>query len=59
MELICRNCKHFRLHYVKFGRGSYRETYDGHCVYPRLKRRETTTKACENFKPRPDPVAED
>ena len=47
----CGECKHFRLHYIKFGR-SYRALHYGHCVYPRLKKRETFTEACENFKKR-------
>ena len=48
---ICKNCKHFRLHYIKFGRG-YREITYGHCVYPRLKKRETESPACEFYKER-------
>ncbi|MDP4120565.1 MAG: hypothetical protein Q8876_05875 [Bacillota bacterium] len=48
MEYICKNCKHFRQHYIKFGE-SYSEISDGHCVYPRLKNRGTDTKACEHF----------
>ncbi len=51
MENVCKECKHFRQHYVKFRRG-YREINDGHCVYPRLKRRETDTPACQHFVPR-------
>lgn len=55
-EIICKNCKHFRLHYIKLGR-SYREILYGHCVYPRLKRREATTKGCHYFKERPEALS--
>lgn len=48
----CKTCKHFRQHYIKYGRGSYQEISYGHCVHPRLKKRESTTKACEHFQPR-------
>lgn len=51
MENICKNCRYFRQHYVKFGR-RYDEIYYGHCVYPRLKKRECAAKACEYFKSR-------
>jgi len=45
---ICRTCKHFRQHYIKFGR-SYREIAYGHCVHPKLKKRETNSPACEHY----------
>ena len=45
---ICKNCKHFRQHYIKFGK-SYRSIEHGHCVFPRLKKRETNEKACEHY----------
>lgn len=48
---ICKTCKHFRQHYIKFGR-SYREITYGHCVFPRLKKRETSERACEHYKER-------
>lgn len=51
MDNICRNCKHFRKHYVKFGR-SFKEISDGHCVYPMLKTRRADTKACEHIRER-------
>ena len=44
----CETCKHFRLHYIKRGK-SYSPLYYGHCVYPRLKKRETETLACEHY----------
>lgn len=37
----CNTCLHFIQHYVRAGR-SYRKSYYGHCVYPRLKRRKLT-----------------
>lgn len=48
MEELCGTCKHFRCHYIKFGR-SYRLILDGHCVYPRLKRWTSDAKACEHW----------
>ncbi len=56
MDNTCGSCKHFRQHYIKFGR-RYLEIAYGHCVYPRLKRRNTQAKACEHFKKgRPEKV---
>lgn len=49
--LTCATCKHFRQHYIKFGR-RYSPISYGHCVYPRLKKRETDNKACEHYKAR-------
>lgn len=37
-DLVCRNCRHFRQHYIQLGR-RYVTTNCGHCVYPRLKSR--------------------
>ncbi|MEG1569500.1 MAG: hypothetical protein RR349_08100 [Oscillospiraceae bacterium] len=48
-EQICKACKHFRLHYIKTGRKYHELTY-GHCVYPRLKKRNALQKACEYYK---------
>lgn len=48
MNNTCKDCKHFRQHYVKINR-KYTELFYGHCVYPRLKKRETTSKACQYF----------
>ncbi len=48
---VCKDCKHFRQHYIKFGR-SYRDIAYGHCVFPRLKKRETNEKACGQYKER-------
>lgn len=44
----CKDCAHFRQHYVKWGRG-YRAIGQGHCVHPRLKGRRTDTPACAHF----------
>lgn len=49
----CKDCSHFRQHYIRFGR-SYREAHCGHCVYPRVKRRTPDTKACSEFKRKVD-----
>jgi len=51
-ESTCQTCKHFRQHYIKFGK-SYRAISYGHCVYPRLKKRESLTPACEHYEARP------
>ena len=47
-ELICKNCIHFRQHYVPGGSG-FMEAGCGHCVYPRLKHRKPDTFGCANF----------
>jgi len=39
-------CKHFRIHYIKYARGSYRPLSYGHCVKPWLKKRAADEKAC-------------
>lgn len=36
---ICKYRKNFRLHYIKYSRGSYHALSYGHCVKPRLKKR--------------------
>ena len=48
---ICQDCKHFRQHYIKLGK-SYQAIMYGHCVFPRLKKRESDEKACEHYKQR-------
>lgn len=50
-EKTCKSCKHFRQHFIKLGR-RYQEISYGHCVYPRLKKREADTPACNNFSER-------
>ena len=47
----CGNCRHFRLHYIKAGY-RYAPIRYGHCVFPRLKQRNTDSAACSHFKPR-------
>lgn len=54
MEPICKNCRHFRQHYIKYARGNYSPLAYGHCVEPRIKRREAATKACSHYKKRPE-----
>ena len=51
MEQVCKNCKYFRQHFIRFGR-SYRDIAYRHCVFQRLKERETNEKACEHYKKR-------
>ena len=50
-EMICQNCKHFRVHYVKDPAGDFRRVRGGHCVYPRLKLRYGKTPGCAYFRP--------
>ena len=40
-EERCGNCKYFRKHYLRSGRGRYFATGYGHCVHPRLKKRRS------------------
>lgn len=54
-KLICQNCKHFRVHYIKGPGGIFRRTRGGHCVYPRLKLRYGETPACAHFRPAEPP----
>ena len=42
----CENCKNFRLHYIKYSRGNYSALSYGHCVKPRLKKRNAEDNAC-------------
>ena len=46
---FCGQCRHFRRHYVKFGRNRYHPMSKGHCVHPRLKDRSVDTPACGHF----------
>jgi len=34
------------MHYIKYSRGSYHALRYGHCVKPRLKKRDADEKAC-------------
>lgn len=47
----CESCKYFRQHYVKSGY-RYSPILYGHCVYPKLKKRDATTAACAYYKER-------
>jgi hypothetical protein len=44
----CSNCKFFRQHYSKWGRG-YAKINCGHCIKPMLKYRKPQTSACINW----------
>ena len=46
----CKDCKHFRQHYVHFLETRLSPIPCGHCVYPRLKHRRPDTPACVHFK---------
>ena len=50
-QACCKTCKHFRQHYVQYGR-RYDWANCGHCVYPRLKTRAPDTPACGHYRPR-------
>ena len=45
----CKDCAHFRQHYIHWDRKSYVEVPCGHCVRPRLKHRKPETCACVHF----------
>lgn len=47
----CKDCKHFRMHYVRHRNNFYLPLDYGHCVYPRLKKRPADTRACKHFSP--------
>ncbi len=51
MERVCKECVHFRQHYIKSGY-RYSPIRYGHCVYPRLKKRESDASACICYKAR-------
>lgn len=58
IQKTCKSCKHFRQHYIKHG-NSYNEISYGHCVSPRLKKRDSETPACENYNKRPQAKKKD
>jgi len=45
---LCKDCKYFVQHYIKFGR-KFTETNYGHCIYPRMKNRKMMQVICEHF----------
>ncbi len=47
-ENICRQCRHFRQHYVLDDQ-TCTAICCGHCVFPRLKNRRPDTPACGHF----------
>lgn len=47
-QMLCKNCEHYRQHYILNNRKIYR-VYCGHCVMYPTKRRKPDTKACENY----------
>ena len=53
-EKTCETCVHFHQHYTKPAdkADTYIWTMWGHCVYPRIKARQTNKKACEHYKPK-------
>ena len=54
-EERCGNCKYFRQHYQRVGRGRYLPLWLGHCVHPRLKNRRAE-EHCPHWTPNePDP----
>lgn len=46
-EKRCETCKHFRLHYIKYGNRQYHPLHYGHCTKPRLKKRFAQDKGCD------------
>lgn len=52
-DLKCKNCTHFRQHYVYWYRSTYRKIPCGHCVHPHLKHRTPDTLACVYYTPKP------
>ncbi len=51
-DRACKNCVYFRLHYVRYSRGRYREMEYGHCMEPRLKIRYADNRACQYWQER-------
>ena len=47
-QKLCKNCEHYRQHYILRSRKIYR-VYCGHCVMYPTKRRKPDTKGCESF----------
>ena len=52
-ERACKDCCHFRQHYIKKDSGNGESRFipinDGHCVNPRLKIRNRETPACKFY----------
>ena len=47
-ERICKNCVHYRRHYV-LNRERCTPVNCGHCTYPRIKGRKPDHEACAHF----------
>ena len=54
-ENTCGECRHFRLHYIKYGRGHYDPLSYGHCIKPRRKKWYTADQGCPYYQPREQP----
>ena len=54
-ERICKQCKHFRQHFVLDSQVCVAINC-GHCVYPQIKHRQAKRKACEYFAEREVPL---
>ena len=50
---VCKDCMHFRRHYIKRSRGNYRALSYGHCSKPRLKKRDAGDEACSCWEEKP------
>lgn len=51
-ERTCRYCKHYRQYYTKNAAGRFMPLHIGHCVKPRLKRREADSEGCQYWQGR-------
>lgn len=50
MEKVCKDCKHFRQHYVKV-EDRFVKAYCGHCTKPMLKYLPPDSEGCRYFEP--------
>lgn len=53
IDKVCKDCIHFRRHYIKRSRGNYRALSYGHCSKPRLKKRDAGDEACSCWEEKP------
>lgn len=56
-EKLCKHCRHFRQHYIRFG-WRYEPVNCGHCVYPRRKTRRPDD-TCARWTAREGEVVDD
>lgn len=54
-KMTCDDCIYFRPHYVKF-EFYFLKTGCGHCVYPRIKRRDRFSTVCRYFQKNADRI---